>query len=124
MTTDGDSVFEMRSRRRWRTLPLNIAAAMGVFLFVVSCGTSRRALNVQHMAHLKKGMTKHEVVELMGRPLENEVYNTDNVWYYFIESKWSDGIISRDECLPIFFEEDKVVGWGQKEYKKYRQRNW
>jgi outer membrane protein assembly factor BamE (lipoprotein component of BamABCDE complex) len=76
------------------------------------------------MAHLKKGMTKHEVVELMGRPLENEVYNTDNVWYYFIESKWSDGIISRDECLPIFFEEDKVVGWGQKEYKKYRQRNW
>jgi outer membrane protein assembly factor BamE (lipoprotein component of BamABCDE complex) len=90
----------------------------------VSCGTSRRELNIQHMAHLKKGMTKQEVLDLMGRPLENEVYNTDKVWYYFIESKWADGMITRDECLPIFFENDRVAGWGQEEYKKYRQKNW
>jgi len=111
--------------RRSRGLPVLLLPLMAALAFMaVSCGTSRRELNIQHMAHLKKGMTKQEVLDLMGRPLENEVYNTDKVWYYFIESKWSDGMITRDECLPIFFENDRVAGWGQEEYKKYRQKNW
>ena len=91
---------------------------------ITSCSPSRRALNVEHMKHLKKGMTKQEVLKLMGRPLENEVYNTDNVWYYFIESKWSDGMITRDECVPLFFENERLAGWGQDEYKKNRQKDW
>ncbi len=100
------------------------------FAFVValvvmsSCSPSRRALNVEHMKHLKKGMTKQEVLNLMGHPLENEAYNSENVWYYFTESKWSDGMITRDECIPLFFENGYLLGWGQDEYRKYRQRDW
>jgi hypothetical protein len=60
----------------------------------------------------------------MGEPLKNEVYNTDDVWYYFTEPKWSDGMITRDECTPVFFNDEKLEGWGQREYKNFRQKNW
>jgi hypothetical protein len=33
-------------------------------------------------------------------------------------------MITRDECTPLFFEDGKLAGWGQQEYKKYRQRDW
>ena len=69
-------------------------------------------------------MSKEEVLVIMGKPLENEVYNNDNVWYYFSTSKWSDGAITHDECTPVFFEEKKLIGWGHKEYNDYKRRDW
>ena len=95
-----------------------------VLAFSVSCGIAQARVNRENSTHLRKGMTKQEVLKLMGHPLEDEVYNTDDVWYYFIESKWSDGMITRDECLPLFFENDRLMGWGRKELKKYKQRDW
>ena len=98
---------------------------LAVTVLASSCATSReQQKNLANLKHLRKGMTKSEVLTLMGEPLKNEVYNTDNVWYYFTESKWSDGMTTRDECTPLFFEEDRLLGWGQDAYKKYRQRNW
>jgi len=69
-------------------------------------------------------MSKKQVLAIMGKPLENEVYNTNDVWYYFTQVKWSDGSITRDECSPVYFENNKLVGWGTKEYKKFRQKDW
>ena len=70
-------------------------------------------------------MSKAEVTAVMGEPLKDEVYCSDDVWYYFTESKWSDGAITRDECTPLFFDENgNLLGWGQKAYKKYRQESW
>lgn len=69
-------------------------------------------------------MTKQEVLAIMGEPLKNEVYNTENAWFYFTEVKWSDGRITRDECTPVFFKDDKLAGWGAIEYKQFRQKNW
>jgi len=70
-------------------------------------------------------MSKSEVLKVMGEPLRDEIYNTDDVWYYFTESKWSDGMMTRDECTPLFFDKQgSLLGWGQKEYKHYRQRKW
>ena len=93
-------------------------------LITVSCNSSMKTRNNRNIVKLKKGMTKQEVLAIMGEPLRGEVYNTENVWYYFVESKWSDGMITHDECIPVFFKDEKLAGWGQKEYKNSRQSNW
>ena len=93
-------------------------------LIAVSCGWSMKARNNKNLVNLKKGMTKQEVLAVMGEPLRDEVYNSDNVWYYFTESLWSDGMITHDECTPVFFKDEKLAGWGQRAYKKTRQINW
>ena len=101
------------------------ALAMGVAVLMLSaCGTAEINKNLNNIKLLRKGMTKLEVSAVMGEPLKNEVYNTENVWYYFTDPKWSDGMITHDECTPLFFENGKLAGWGQKEYKKFRQRDW
>ena len=91
-----------------------------------SCrGIQVKKRNLENLQHLHKGMTKSEVLKVMGEPLKNEVYNTDDVWYYFTQTKWSDGMITRDECTPLFFNEDGLLlGWGQKAYKEYLQKKW
>ena len=93
-------------------------------LITVSCGLSMKTRNNKNIVNLKKGMTKQEVLALMGEPLRNEVYNTENVFYYFTESKLSDGMITHDECTPLFFKDEKLAGWGQRQYKKFRQTDW
>ncbi len=95
-----------------------------VAFLISSCGLSMREKNINNLKLLRKGMTKMEVIAIMGDPLKDEVYHQDDVWFYFTESKWSDGSMTRDECTPVFFEEDALTGWGHKEYKKFRQRNW
>lgn len=79
---------------------------------------------MENLAKLQVGMTKAEVRSIMGEPLVDQVYNTKNAWFYFTQVKWSDGSITRDECTPVFFLDDKLVGWGQQEYKQFRQSNW
>lgn len=98
--------------------------AMLMLFLASSCGIAIRARNNENLAKLKIGMTKQEVLSIMGEPLKDEVYNTENTWYYFTQVKWSDGMITRDECTPVFFKDDKLAGWGQLEYKQFRQINW
>lgn len=94
-------------------------------LLVSSCASREiNERNNENLSSLEKGMTKAQVLAVMGEPLRDEVYNEENVWYYFTQVKWSDGRITRDECTPVFFEEEKLVGWGWVEFNKHRQRNW
>ena len=93
-------------------------------ILFVGCNSAILKKNSNNVKLLRKGMGKTEVLAIMGEPLKNEVYNTNNVWYYFTEPKWSDGVITHDECTPLFFENDKLLGWGQKAYKEYRQQKW
>lgn len=96
-----------------------------VSLFALtSCSYSIRDKNLQNLQRVQVGMTKQQVLDIMGEPLVNEVYNTENAWFYFTQVKWSDGSITHDECTPIFFKDGSVAGWGNQEYKAFRQRNW
>jgi outer membrane protein assembly factor BamE (lipoprotein component of BamABCDE complex) len=106
-----------------KTFYLNCAACC-IALLLTSCGWSEMARNNNKLLKLNKDMSKAQVLAIMGKPLEHEVYNTDNVWYYYTETKWSDGMLTRDECTPLFFKDDQLVGWGQVEYKKFCQENW
>lgn len=110
-----------RARRRWFACAITLIATL---LLQTSCGISMSARNLTNLKQLRKGMTKQQVLKVMGEPLRDEIYNTDNVWYYFTESKWSDGACTRDECTPLFFKKGLLLGWGQKAYKKYRQKKW
>lgn len=65
-------------------------------------------------------MTKAQVREIMGDPIENEEYATPNVWYYYVNTQWYDGRTTEDECIPLVFKNDKLSGWGWDYFEKVR----
>lgn len=69
--------------------------------------------NQQNLAKIRKGMTKAQVLEIMGEPVKGEAYCSDKVFYYYTRQCWMDGLVTRDECTPIAFDDfDRVRGWG------------
>lgn len=73
--------------------------------------------NSDKLNNLRVGMNKEQVIQTMGEPLKNQVYNKPDIWYYYTQIKWSDTIVSRDECTPLFFKGGILVGWGTQYYK-------
>lgn len=68
--------------------------------------------NIENSKKLRIGMTKSQVLEVMGEPLRNEVYNKPNVWYYYTHTLWHDCMRTKDECMPLIFKDGKLAGWG------------
>ena len=58
----------------------------------------------------------------MGEPLSGETYCTPDRWFYYIEPVWSDGLVTEDECMPLIFEDGKLIGFGRLFYTQYRLR--
>ena len=78
-----------------------------------SCAYEEMARNEENLAKIRVGMTKQQVLEIMGEPVANEAYCSDKVFYYYTNQMWMDGLITRDECTPIAFDDSgKVIGWG------------
>ncbi len=89
-------------------------AAVGLFTSCTSIPQSAENLN-----QLQIGMSKSEVLDLMGEPLKEEIYHQSNIWFYHTDNKWFDGSVTKDECTPIIFDDiDTVSGWGYDFYKK------
>jgi len=78
------------------------------------------AANIDHSKQLRVGMTKSEVLKVMGKPLADETFCTPDVWYYFVQSVWMDGLTTEDECMPLVFKDGKLIGWGNAFYTRYR----
>lgn len=76
--------------------------------------------NVENSKRLRIGMTKAEVLTIMGEPLRNESFNRPDLWYYYFETNWLDGLITEDECFPLVFSNGKLIGWGNSFYSRYR----
>ncbi len=95
-----------------------IAAALAVF---AGAGCYLRQFeNVEKARALRVGMTKEQVLEIMGEPEEDVLYASPDQWFYFTRSRWHDGQVTEDECLPVIFENDRVVGWGNVFFGNYR----
>ena len=93
--------------------------------FLTSCAAYFEShKNKENVGKLKKGMSKAEVIAVMGEPVVGEVYCKPNVLFYYTDTKWSDGNITRDECTPLVFEKDKLIGVGADFYKDYTQKDW
>ena len=106
-------------RIRFRLPALLLAAA--VLLVSAGCWpwyTASR--NIDNSKRLRVGMTKKEVLEIMGEPLSDEIFCKPDCWYYYIEPVWVDGLTTEEECMPLVFEDGKLVGWGRGFFVRYR----
>jgi len=94
-----------------------------IFLFTIGCAGNpiRRggeaARNRSNLAKLNLGMTKDEVVNLMGRPSKTEAYEIQGrnleFWHYRTEYDWLLGTL---EDTALAFEDGVLKGWGLGNY--------
>ena len=91
---------------------LLVLALLGTGM-LCSCAYFSQYENQKNAAKLRVGMTKAEVLAIMGEPLRDEVFNKPDTWYYYIDTKWHDTYTTQDECMPLVFRKSKLVGWGQ-----------
>ena len=81
------------------------------------CGYFAQFENFENSTRLRVGMTKEQVRQIMGEPV-NEVYCKPDLWFYYINTQWHDGLITRDECMPLVFRDGKLAGWGNEYYNR------
>ena len=96
-----------------------------------------RMENRQKLVRLSIGMTKAEVLDVMGTKtmvlkstadLETEVSRINNpyrvesakdtlsqtyeILFYYTDMKKTDGVITDDELTPLVIKDEKLIGWG------------
>ena len=99
---------------------LKVIGVAGVLSILLSgCGYWSKSENFENSSRLRVGMTKAQVLEIMGEPLD-ENFSKPDVWYYYIETRWHDGQNTIDECMPLVFKNDKLTGWGNAYYNNER----
>ena len=82
------------------------------------CSYAEAHRNSENLKQVSVGMTKDQVREIMGEPVQAK-YSLDNVWFYFTRVCWSDGQVTRDECTPLVFNEEGILkGIGYPYYQK------
>ena len=96
-----------------------IFTVFSALLLLVGCASSK---NIENSKKLRTGMSKAQVLEIMGKPLEDEAFCKPNVWFYQVDTLWADGLTTMDECMPLVFENGKLVGWGNTFYTRYGTR--
>lgn len=93
--------------------------AMLALTMLTSCGYFEAQENRKKMENIRIGMTKAEVIKIMGEPPAG-VFQTEKIIFYYTNPQWYDGCITRDECCPFVFAEfeDRLVGFGYDYYRK------
>ena len=93
--------------------------ALTVMGIMSGCGYFSQYDNVEKSANLRVGMTKAQVREIMGEPLD-VFFAKPDVWYYYVNTCWHDGQTTIDECMPVVFKKGKVAGWGNEYYNRVK----
>ena len=99
-----------------------LCGALLLLASAVGCATpwGTSSSNITNSRALRVGMTKSEVLQVMGEPIRDERFAAPDLWYYYIETVWLDGLVTEDECMPLVFENGVLVGWGNDFYIDYR----
>ena len=97
---------------------IHSTALAGVLLLLAGCA-SEAAVNMENAKRLRVGMTKAEVIAIMGEPVK-ESFSSPDRWHYFVDPVWADGLTTEDECMPLIFEKGRLAGWGKRYDLKYR----
>ncbi|MGI2002372.1 DUF3192 domain-containing protein [Shewanella frigidimarina] len=80
------------------------------------------------LSKLSMGMSSDQVATLMGTADFSEAYtkSTQNnaeqsIKVLFYRTQWAegDGKTTKDECTPIVFRDDVLVGWGDTAYRQH-----
>lgn len=98
-----------------------IALLAAAVIMVGLCGCVGSE-NVENSKQLRIGMTKAQVLKIMGEPLKGETFCTPDVWFYQTQTVWADGLTTEDECIPLVFTDGKLAGWGTVYYTHFRQQ--
>lgn len=93
-------------------------AGAALLLLLAGCA-SEAAVNMENAKRLRVGMTKEQVIAIMGEPVK-ESFSTPDRWHYFVEPVWADGLTTEEECIPLIFEKGRLAGWGKRYDLKYR----
>lgn len=97
-----------------------IAWLAAVLLLSGLCGCTAGTENVENSKKLRVGMTKAEVLAIMGEPAKDEAFHRPDIWFYYFNMNWGDGFVTEDECFPLVFENGKLAGWGNAYYTRRR----
>jgi hypothetical protein len=77
---------------------------------------SEQRQNKQDIAKLNLGQSKDSVVDRMGRADFNEALQKDGTQYQLLWYRThhvdSDGETTKDECTPLVFKNNELIGWG------------
>ena len=95
-------------------------AAVCAAAMLTGCGWVDARRNLDNARALRVGMTKQQVLEIMGEPVRNEVFVRPDVWFYYVEPVWLDFLTTEDECMPLVFENGRLIGWGNEYYARTR----
>ncbi|WOT04253.1 DUF3192 domain-containing protein [Shewanella youngdeokensis] len=76
--------------------------------------------NREKLSMLSLGMSKEQVITLMGTADFNEAFIEDgkevHVLFYRTQRMKGDGKTTKDECTSLVIRENALVGWGDKAY--------
>ena len=82
--------------------------------------------NKNNLMKIEVGMSKKEVIDIMGMPRDREVYATPDgstIEFLIYLTKYTDsGPIPDRDTTPICFMNGKITGWGRNFYVQQQQR--
>ena len=85
----------------------------------------REEYNKVQISKLELGITRAEVMALLGTPDITEAKKQGNtaiqVMFFRTQHVRADGLTTQDECTPLLFENDKLIAWGEGAYLSYQQ---
>ena len=74
-------------------------------------------LNNENLAKLKLGMTKGEMLKIMGKPRSSEVCKIKEAKIelisYLTETVKFEKHITQKDLTPVALRDDKIIGWGR-----------
>lgn len=80
--------------------------------------------NRKMIADLALGSSYQNAIDKLGTPLFNELLTHNGTEYrvifYPTNSIHSDGKMTKDECTPIVFADNKLQGYGETAYQKVK----
>ncbi|EKE84867.1 DUF3192 domain-containing protein [Idiomarina xiamenensis] len=83
----------------------------------------RETFNLKNIGLLDIGTPKDDVIRKLGSPDISEGKETEKgpvlVLFYRTHHVKSDGITTRDECTPLLFRDNLLIGWGEDAYSEY-----
>ncbi len=95
---------------------------------LVGCASpqQRMSKNNNALLNLEMGMSKQQVIGVMGKPDLNEAYKSLRgksivIFFYYTQKKWSDGSVTKDETTPVVIENGELIGWGSEFYERKRK---
>ena len=82
----------------------------------------RESNNRKHISNLEVNAHFEDVTRKMGVADFNEMVGEgDHVYrilYYRTQRTEDDGITTKDECTPLVFKDNRLIGWGEEAVRK------